>query len=72
MGRDEYVNTPLLHLFGAIETHPVIVTIVALGAVTGILSGGVTLIGGALAGAAGGAVLGALFHKNIGLTDTRC
>jgi uncharacterized membrane protein len=41
----------------------------AIGAVTGILSGGVTLIGGALVGAASGAVAGALFHKNLGLTD---
>jgi uncharacterized membrane protein len=41
----------------------------ALGAVTGILSGGVTLIGGAVAGAAGGTVLGSLFHKHLGLTD---
>ena len=40
-----------------------------LGAVTGMLSGGVTLIGGAVMGAAGGAVLGSLFHKNLGLTD---
>jgi uncharacterized membrane protein len=42
---------------------------VALGAITGILSGGVTLIGGAIAGAAGGAVLGSLRYKNLGLTD---
>jgi len=41
----------------------------ALGAVTGILSGGVTLIGGAVAGSASGAVLGALFHKSLGLSD---
>jgi uncharacterized membrane protein len=40
-----------------------------LGATAGILSGGVTLIGGAVAGAAGGAVAGALFHKNLGLSD---
>jgi uncharacterized membrane protein len=40
-----------------------------LGAVTGILSGGATLIGGAVAGAAGGIVLGSLFHKSLGLTD---
>ncbi len=42
---------------------------VALGAVTGILSGGVTLIGGALAGAAAGGVGGSLFHRSLGLTD---
>jgi len=42
---------------------------VALGAITGILSGGVTLIGGAIAGAAGGAALGTLRYKNLGLTD---
>lgn len=41
----------------------------ALGAIAGILSGGVTLLGGALAGAVGGAALGSLFHKNLGLTD---
>ena len=40
-----------------------------LGVTTGILSGGVTLIGGAVAGAAGGAVLGSLFHKSLGLSD---
>ena len=42
---------------------------VALGAVTGILSGGVTLIGGAVVGAAAGALGGALFHKSLGLSD---
>jgi uncharacterized membrane protein len=42
---------------------------VALGAITGILSGGVTLLMGAAAGAAGGAVAGSLFHKSLGLTD---
>lgn len=41
----------------------------AIGLVTGILSGGITLIGGALAGVAGGAVLGSLKHKSLGLTD---
>jgi uncharacterized membrane protein len=41
----------------------------ALGAALGILSGGVTLIGGALAGVAGGAVLGSFFHKGLGLSD---
>jgi hypothetical protein len=40
-----------------------------LGVATGILSGGVTLIGGALAGAVGGGVLGSFFHKNLGLSD---
>ena len=39
-----------------------------LGVTAGILSGGVTLIGGAVVGAAGGAVAGALFHKNLGLS----
>ena len=34
-----------------------------------ILSGGITLIGGAIAGLAGGAVAGALFHKKIGMDD---
>lgn len=41
----------------------------ALGAVAGILSGGVTLIGGAVVGAAGGAVLGVFHHKSLGLSD---
>jgi uncharacterized membrane protein len=41
----------------------------ALGAAVGILSGGVTLIGGALVGAAAGAATGALFHKGLGLSD---
>ena len=41
----------------------------ALGAAAGILSGGVTLVGGAVAGAAVGAVGAKLFHKNLGLTD---
>lgn len=40
-----------------------------LGAAVGILSGGITLIGGAIAGLAGGAVTGALFHKRIGMSD---
>lgn len=40
-----------------------------LGVATGILSGGVTLIGGAVAGAAGGAVMGSFFHKSLGLSD---
>jgi len=40
-----------------------------LGVATGILSGGVTLIGGAVVGAAGGAVLGSFFHKSLGLSD---
>ena len=37
-----------------------------MGAATGILSGGVTLVGGAVAG---GAVAGTLFHKSLGLSD---
>ena len=40
-----------------------------LGAATGILTGGVSLIGGAVVGAVGGSVMGSLFHKNLGLTD---
>jgi uncharacterized membrane protein len=40
-----------------------------LGVATGILSGGVTLIGGAVAGVAGGTLLGSLFHKHLGLSD---
>ena len=41
----------------------------ALGAVVGVLSGGVTLIGGALVGAAAGGATGAFFHKGVGLSD---
>jgi uncharacterized membrane protein len=40
-----------------------------LGATIGVLSGGVTLIGGALIGATAGAATGALFHKGLGLSD---
>ncbi len=40
-----------------------------IGIVTGILSGGITLVGGALAGLVGGSVLGAFKHKSLGLTD---
>jgi uncharacterized membrane protein len=39
------------------------------GAVTGIFTGGLTLIGGALAGLAIGAVAGAMFHRGLGMTD---
>ncbi len=41
----------------------------ALGATLGILSGGVTLIGGAIVGVTAGALTGALFHKGVGLSD---
>ena len=41
----------------------------ALGAAVGVLSGGVTLIGGALVGAAAGAATGAFFHQGLGLSD---
>ena len=41
----------------------------AIGAVAGVLSGGVTLVGGALVGAVGGTATGSLFHKGIGLSD---
>lgn len=39
------------------------------GAALGILSGGATLIGGALVGLAAGALGGSLTHKHIGMTD---
>lgn len=39
------------------------------GAALGILSGGVTLIGGALVGLAAGALGGTMFHKSIGMSD---
>ena len=41
----------------------------ALGAVAGILSGGVTLVGGAVGGAVIGAVGGKLLYKDLGLKD---
>jgi uncharacterized membrane protein len=41
----------------------------ALGAAAGILSGGVTLVGGAVVGAAAGAVGAKLFHQSLGLSD---
>jgi uncharacterized membrane protein len=40
-----------------------------VGAVTGIFTGGLTLVGGALAGLAVGSVTGALFHRGLGMTD---
>jgi hypothetical protein len=40
---------------------------IALGLIAGVLSGGVTLIGGALAGALGGGAIGALMKKSVGL-----
>jgi hypothetical protein len=42
---------------------------VILGVAAGVLSGGVTVLGGALVGVAGGALMGTLFHKNLGLKD---
>jgi uncharacterized membrane protein len=39
------------------------------GAALGILSGGVTLIGGAIAGMAAGLLGGSLFHEKIGMSD---
>lgn len=42
---------------------------VIAGATLGILSGGATLIGGALVGLAVGGLGGSLFHKKIGMSD---
>ena len=42
---------------------------VVAGAALGILSGGATLIGGALVGLAAGGLGGSLFHKKIGMND---
>ncbi len=42
---------------------------IALGAVAGILSGGLTLVAGALIGVAAGAVAGAFIHSDIGMSD---
>ena len=41
----------------------------AIGAVVGILSGGIGLIPGLALGAGGGAAVGAMSHKGIGMTD---
>ena len=41
----------------------------AIGAAVGILSGGLALIPGMVIGAAAGGALGALNHKNVGVTD---
>lgn len=41
----------------------------ALGAVAGIFTGGLTLLGGALLGVAAGALAGAFVHSDIGMTD---
>jgi uncharacterized membrane protein len=40
-----------------------------LGATAGIFSGGITLVGGAIAGLAAGAIGGSLFHRDLGMTD---
>ena len=42
---------------------------VVAGAALGILSGGATLIGGALVGLAAGGLGGSFFHKKIGMSD---
>jgi uncharacterized membrane protein len=65
------------HVDGKLETHNVGASStssgakagVMIGLVAGVLSGGLTLVGGALAGLAGGAALGSLKHKSLGLTD---
>jgi uncharacterized membrane protein len=40
-----------------------------LGVAAAIFSGGLTIIGGAVAGLAAGAVAGTLFHKRLGMSD---
>jgi uncharacterized membrane protein len=40
-----------------------------LGVIAAVLSGGVTLLGGVVVGALGGAILGSLFHRNLGLSE---
>jgi Protein of unknown function (DUF1269) len=42
---------------------------VALGVIAAIPTGGLSLVGGALAGAAGGGVIGEFFHKGIKITN---
>ncbi|GID97627.1 hypothetical protein Adi01nite_70390 [Amorphoplanes digitatis] len=42
---------------------------VALGLIAAIPSGGLSLVGGVLAGAAGGGVIGGFFHKGLMMTD---
>ncbi len=41
----------------------------AIGAVAGILTGGIGLIGGAVVGLAAGSIAGSLFHKRLGMDD---
>jgi uncharacterized membrane protein len=41
----------------------------AIGAVAAVLSGGLALIPGLIIGATGGAVVGSLFHKDVGMSD---
>lgn len=41
----------------------------AIGAAVGILTGGIGFIPGLLLGAGGGALVGSLFHKDVGMTD---
>jgi uncharacterized membrane protein len=42
---------------------------IILGVIAAILSGGLTLVGGLVIGAAGGGILGSLFHQKVGLSD---
>src|SRR6478672_4481541 len=42
---------------------------IILGIIAAILSGGITLLGGVVAGAVGGGVLGSLFHKGLKLSE---
>jgi hypothetical protein len=42
---------------------------VALGVIAAIPTGGLSLVGGALAGAAGGGVIGEFFHQGIKITN---
>lgn len=42
---------------------------VLVGAIAGIFTGGIGLVGGALAGLAVGSVTGTMFHRGLGMTD---
>jgi Protein of unknown function (DUF1269) len=42
---------------------------VALGVIAAIPTGGLSLLGGVLAGAAGGGVIGEFFHKGVKITN---
>jgi len=62
---------------GKIKTHKVgkraggkgAKTFAVLGAIAGVLSGGITIVGGVVYGAVLGGILGSFFHRGLGLSD---